>query len=608
MIRLDGWKLSTDGAAITMQFDNLTRSVEIAGEIPADWTWTLLVTAGDNMDLIPLTQDEDCLSVLLTAQQLSETGYYIFQLRASRGELVRHTNQIRIYVPSSLSGDAHWPEIPSEFSECEQHVQQAAAEAAENARTAAAAADRAEGYALHPPAIGENGNWQEWNGSAYEDTGRPSRGETGATGPQGEKGDKGDTGATGPQGEKGDKGDTGATGPQGEKGDKGDTGATGAAGKSAYDGAVEHGYQGSEQDFYDQLGSVAEDAAAAAEAKTAAKTAQEKAEDAQEAAEAAQGKAEGAQEAAETAQGKAEDAKEAAETASAAAAGYTAHPPIIGDDGMWRTWNGTAYEDTGFPASVLLLTGSTADPVVIYDLPSGAYAISLDTKWKWYPGGALSSAARAIIFCFKGASTNRVLYLQPAALALHVYDVYSSGVTTQSQNYLTPVNNLTSASKTNYPLAAAQGAVLKDLIDTLTPVANGAYATPTATVQTDTLTVDDAAAFNAEGLTVKVTAPGNLLAVKVIDANGSSRTYSCYLGESHQTAIVTWDLINGIVYAKIGDVETESVVNKQVVRLSTGANTIQALPSSATATVDEIALTYRVDPTLFYKTMKEAIQ
>lgn len=54
------------------------------------------------------------------------------------------------------------------------------------------------------------------------------KGETGAIGP---KGDKGDTGATGPQGPQGVKGNTGATGPQGPQGVKGDTGATGAAGK-----------------------------------------------------------------------------------------------------------------------------------------------------------------------------------------------------------------------------------------------------------------------------------------------------------------------------------------------------------------------------------------
>ena len=61
------------------------------------------------------------------------------------------------------------------------------------------------------------------------------KGDTGATGPQGEQGKKGDKGDTGPQGAagpKGDKGDTGATGPTGPKGDKGDTGDAGVGIKS----------------------------------------------------------------------------------------------------------------------------------------------------------------------------------------------------------------------------------------------------------------------------------------------------------------------------------------------------------------------------------------
>uniref|UniRef100_UPI0039F4A6D0 YadA-like family protein n=2 Tax=Mitsuokella jalaludinii TaxID=187979 RepID=UPI0039F4A6D0 len=62
------------------------------------------------------------------------------------------------------------------------------------------------------------------------------KGDTGATGAQGPKGDKGDIGATGAQGPKGDKGDTGATGAQGPKGEKGDTGAQGPAGKDGKDG------------------------------------------------------------------------------------------------------------------------------------------------------------------------------------------------------------------------------------------------------------------------------------------------------------------------------------------------------------------------------------
>ena len=56
------------------------------------------------------------------------------------------------------------------------------------------------------------------------------RGDTGAKGDRGEKGEKGDVGPQGPQGEKGDTGPQGAQGPQGEKGDPGDKGDTGPRG------------------------------------------------------------------------------------------------------------------------------------------------------------------------------------------------------------------------------------------------------------------------------------------------------------------------------------------------------------------------------------------
>jgi hypothetical protein len=57
----------------------------------------------------------------------------------------------------------------------------------------------------------------------------------------GSKGSKGDTGP---------KGDTGATGPKGDKGNKGDTGATG---KSAYEVAVDNGFEGSESEWLASL-------------------------------------------------------------------------------------------------------------------------------------------------------------------------------------------------------------------------------------------------------------------------------------------------------------------------------------------------------------------
>lgn len=75
----------------------------------------------------------------------------------------------------------------------------------------AAGADGAKGADGITPHIGDNGNWY----LGENDTGKPSRGATGA---------KGDAGATGPDGA---PGKDGAPGAQGEKGDKGDPGAPG---------------------------------------------------------------------------------------------------------------------------------------------------------------------------------------------------------------------------------------------------------------------------------------------------------------------------------------------------------------------------------------------
>lgn len=117
----------------------------------------------------------------------------------------------------------------------------------------------------------------------------------GETGPQGLKGDTGDTGPTGPKGDTGPQGEKGdpftysdfteeqlaaLTGPQGPRGDQGEQGPkgdpftyddftpgqlallvgpqgpkgdTGDPGLSAYQGAVNAGYQGTESEFYGNL-------------------------------------------------------------------------------------------------------------------------------------------------------------------------------------------------------------------------------------------------------------------------------------------------------------------------------------------------------------------
>ena len=47
MIRFNNWTIQADGEIIARQFDNLTRTLTVAGDIPAGWDWDMLVQVGD---------------------------------------------------------------------------------------------------------------------------------------------------------------------------------------------------------------------------------------------------------------------------------------------------------------------------------------------------------------------------------------------------------------------------------------------------------------------------------------------------------------------------------------------------------------------------------
>lgn len=143
MIHFDDWLLMVDaGPVIARQYDNLTRRLEILGQFPEGWDWTLLVQADKHLDIIALAPMEGGLGVDLTAEMLALSGYYTVQLKGVQGELVRHTNQVRIFIPDSLSGDANWPEVPSEFSQIEANIRELGA---------------------HPPIPGDGGFWMVWD-------------------------------------------------------------------------------------------------------------------------------------------------------------------------------------------------------------------------------------------------------------------------------------------------------------------------------------------------------------------------------------------------------------------------------------------------------------
>lgn len=189
MIVFRDWTIELDGK-LAQQYDNLSRRVEVIGDLPDGWSWDLLVQLGSAMDIIPLEYIEGGVGHTLTAAQLALDGYYTVQLRGRKGEMIRHTNTTQACVSRSLSGDEQWPTIPSEFTQLEKRLLELDG---------------------HPPLISESGFWRIWDAELgeYIESKFPS------TGPEGEKGD------TGAQGSKGDKGDPGQNGEQGPKGEPG---------------------------------------------------------------------------------------------------------------------------------------------------------------------------------------------------------------------------------------------------------------------------------------------------------------------------------------------------------------------------------------------------
>lgn len=146
---------------IARQYDNLTRSIIVTGA-PKDWDWVLLVESAGNLDIIDLSEMEGGIGVVLSAQMLALEGNYFFQLKGVQGEKTRYTNIIQTFIPRSLSGDATWPEIPSEFTQIEARIRE---------------------LNEHPPYPGDNGFWMIWNTETdqYEQSELPAGGGSGGT-------------------------------------------------------------------------------------------------------------------------------------------------------------------------------------------------------------------------------------------------------------------------------------------------------------------------------------------------------------------------------------------------------------------------------------------
>lgn len=155
-LRCKDWTLFGPRGPGAHQYDNLADVVLVSGpDLPQGYDWSLLVGRDGMLDIVTLTEEAGSLRGTISKNTLAYTGEYQFQLKAVSGELVRHTNVLRLQIPGTLDGDAQWPELPSAFTEAERRILRArddAEEARAGAEGAQTAAEAAAGSAVEKAA------------------------------------------------------------------------------------------------------------------------------------------------------------------------------------------------------------------------------------------------------------------------------------------------------------------------------------------------------------------------------------------------------------------------------------------------------------------------
>ena len=155
----DDWYLDKPVGTIAQQYDHLSRSLLVAGNLPDGYIWHMLMQCGDNFNIVLMEPIEDTASAVADLPEedgepekkpkligavlergwVGESGKYSVQLRGIKGEEDRHTKHNTNRIPKSMAGEAQWPEVPSEFTQIEHRVN----ETYEKVKNTAAEAEKA---------------------------------------------------------------------------------------------------------------------------------------------------------------------------------------------------------------------------------------------------------------------------------------------------------------------------------------------------------------------------------------------------------------------------------------------------------------------------------
>ena len=163
-LRFKNWTIFASRGVGAQQYDNLADVLLVSGDLPDGFQWTLLVGHEGLLDTVLLTEVSGSLRGTIPKDTLAYTGEYQLQLKGVSGELTKHTNVLRVMVPGSLSGDAQWPEVPSEFTQVEERIRELNA---------------------HPPIPGDDGYWYIWDPDSGEYKVSDKKIPTGPEGPPG---------------------------------------------------------------------------------------------------------------------------------------------------------------------------------------------------------------------------------------------------------------------------------------------------------------------------------------------------------------------------------------------------------------------------------------
>lgn len=127
----DDWYLDKPVGTIAQQYDHLSRSLLVAGNLPDGYIWHMLVQCGDNFNIVLMEPIEDTASAvadlpeedgepekkpkligcgLRTQAGSAEPANTLFSSAGVKGEEVRLPISLPSSIPKSMAGEAQWPE------------------------------------------------------------------------------------------------------------------------------------------------------------------------------------------------------------------------------------------------------------------------------------------------------------------------------------------------------------------------------------------------------------------------------------------------------------------------------------------------------------------